>query len=114
VALDRHGRQDAEAAQELSGARLHLLEKGERMNRWQLFLNSISTPGGNLLLLAIFVSAMFTMVVHVLENPHPNGDQAVTVILSTFSAFSGALLQALRGRSSDIPNNGKPVEAAKQ
>lgn len=73
------------------------------MTGWQRFLNSISTPGGNLLLLFIAVSSLLVLVVHVLENPHPNGDQAITVILSTFSAFTGALLQALRGRSSDIP-----------
>lgn len=84
------------------------------MNRWQAFLNSISTPGGNLFLLALFVTALLSLTVHVLENPHPNGDQSVTVILSTFSAFSGALLQALRGRSSDIPAvNGKPAEPPK-
>jgi hypothetical protein len=77
------------------------------MNNWQRFLNSISTPGGNLLLLGFFVVGLFVMVIHVLENPHPNGDQAITVILSTFSAFTGALLQALRGRSSDVQ---PPVE----
>lgn len=72
------------------------------MQKWQAFLNSISTPGGNLLLLAVFVSCLLGLVLHVLH--HGDDNQVTTVILSTFSGFSGALLQALRGRSSDIPS----------
>lgn len=71
------------------------------MDTWQKFLNSLSTPGGNLLLLTIFVISMLALVVHVLH--HGDDSQVATVILTTFSGFSGALLQALRGRTSDIP-----------
>jgi hypothetical protein len=71
------------------------------MAKWQLFLNSLSTPGGNLLLLVVFVASLLGLVLHVLH--HGDEGQVQTVILTTFSGFSGALLQALRGRSSDIP-----------
>jgi hypothetical protein len=71
------------------------------MDSWQKFLNSLGTPGGNLLLLVIFVSCLLGLVLHVLH--HGDDGQVTTVILSTFSGFSGALLQALRGRSSDVP-----------
>lgn len=71
------------------------------METWQKFLNSISTPGGNLLLLAVFVSTLLGLVLHVLH--HGDTGQVQTVILATFSGFSGALLQALRGRTSDVP-----------
>lgn len=73
------------------------------MAKWQTFLNSLSTPGGNLLLLCIFVASLLTLVIHVLH--HGDNGQVATVILSTFSGFSGALLQALRGRTSDIPSS---------
>lgn len=72
------------------------------MTRWQQFLTSLSTPGGNLFLLVTFVVLLLVLVFHIL---HSSGDaQVTTVILSTFSAFSGALLQAFKGRSSDLPN----------
>jgi hypothetical protein len=71
------------------------------MDSWQKFLNSISTPGGNLMLLVLFVASLLGLVLHVLH--HGDEGQVQTVILTTFSGFSGALLQALRGRSSDIP-----------
>lgn len=71
------------------------------MTKWQFFLSSLSTPGGNLFLLVVFVGLLLALVLHVLH--HSDSGQVTTVILSTFSGFSGALLQALRGRSSDIP-----------
>lgn len=77
------------------------------MPKWQFFLNSLATPGGNLFLLVAFVSLLLALVLHVLH--HSDSGQTTTVILSTFSGFSGALLQALRGRSSDIPA-APPVE----
>jgi hypothetical protein len=80
------------------------------MQKWQQFLNSISTPGGNLLLLAFYVAALLALVIHVLH--HADNGQIVTVILSTFSGFSGALLQALRGRTSDIPPAQPPANGA--
>jgi hypothetical protein len=70
---------------------------------WQDFLNSLNTPGGNLALLVVFVGLLLVLVLHILHRGDTQGGQATTVILTTFSAFSGALLQALRGRSSDIP-----------
>ena len=71
------------------------------MQKWQAFLTSISTPGGNLFVLCIFVSALLALVLHILH--HGDNGQVTTVILSTFSGFSGALLQGLRGRTSDVP-----------
>ena len=68
--------------------------------KWQYFLTSLATSGGNLFLLVSFVILLLALVLHVLHDSTSNG-QVTTVILSTFSAFSGALLQALRGRSGD-------------
>ncbi len=72
------------------------------MDRWQKWLNSIATPGGNLLVLSLFVIALLTVVIF--EIHHGLEGQVQTVVLSTFSGFSGALLQALRGRSTDVPS----------
>lgn len=71
------------------------------MLKWQNFLNSLATPGGNLFALLLCVAAFTALVVHILH--HGDDERVVTVILSTFSGFTSALLLALRGRSTDIP-----------
>jgi FtsH-binding integral membrane protein len=67
------------------------------MNNWQRFLDSLASKGGNLLLMALFVVSLLTLVIWVTSRDQGDS-QAVTVILSTFSAFSGALLAALTGQ----------------
>lgn len=79
------------------------------MGKWQYFLNSLATVGGNLFLLMLFVLITLALVVHILHGDNKDSSQVTTVILSTFSAFSGALLQALRGRTTDtnpLPGGG--------
>jgi hypothetical protein len=68
--------------------------------KWQYFLNSLATVGGNLVLLFLCFFVLLGLVLHVLHSSNVS-DQVSTVIVTTFSAFSGALLQALRGRTSD-------------
>lgn len=57
------------------------------------FFDAVASPGGNLVLLAIFV-----VLSGVAMNKVHYSDQIDTVMISVFSAFSGALLQALTGR----------------
>lgn len=71
------------------------------MQRWQTFLNSFNTPGGNLFLLFGFVIGLLSLVLHLLH--HPGDSNISTVLTSTFSAFAGALLKGLSGRTTDIP-----------
>ena len=82
------------------------------MNRWQNFLDSLGSKGGNLLVLCIFVGVLLGLVIWVTSRD-AGDSQAVTVILSTFSGFSGALLAALTGssggqRKADVPQEPKP------
>jgi hypothetical protein len=67
------------------------------MEKWQKFLDSIATKGGNLLLLGSFVMFLLLLVIWILITNHTDA-QVVTVILSTFSGFAGALLAALTGQ----------------
>ena len=67
--------------------------------KWQYFLNSFATVGGNLFLLVFFVLILLGLVLHILH--HGDTNQVGTVVLTTFAAYSGALLQALRGRTTD-------------
>lgn len=67
---------------------------------WQRFLNSLSTPGGNLFILVVFVGVFFGFLLHALSTPNAN-DKALTVISTTFTGFSSALLLGLRARASD-------------
>jgi hypothetical protein len=71
------------------------------MQKWQLWLNSFNTPGGNLLLLFVFVVTLLGLTLRLLY--HPGDSTVTTVILTTFSGFSGALMKALSGRTSDVP-----------
>jgi hypothetical protein len=64
---------------------------------WQKFLDSLSSKGGNLFILCAFVVFMLALVIWVTHRD-AGDSQAVTVILSSFSAFSGALLAALTGQ----------------
>jgi hypothetical protein len=84
------------------------------MQKWQAFLDSFATKGGNLFVLGMFVISLLGLVIWVTSRDQGDS-QAVTVILSTFSAFSGALLAALTGqqggnRKSD--GNGAPPPPA--
>jgi hypothetical protein len=67
------------------------------VDRWQKFLDSWATKGGNLAVLSWFVIILLMLTIWVLHRGNSEG-QAATVILSTFSAFSGALLAALTGQ----------------
>jgi hypothetical protein len=71
------------------------------INAWNKFLDSLSSPGGKLLILALFVASLFVLVIHVLH--HADSGQVTTVILATFSNFSGALLISLTGHSKPDP-----------
>lgn len=82
----------------------------------QRFLDSLASKGGNLLLLSVFVVSLLLLVIWITSRDQGDS-QAVTVILSTFSAFSGALLAALTGAGSGgqrkTDGNGAPPEAPK-
>lgn len=75
------------------------------MNKFTAFLDALASPGGNLLVLCFFV-----ILSGVTMNRLHYSDQIDTVMLSVFSGFSGALLQALTGRSGKII---PPVEPPK-
>ena len=68
---------------------------------WQFFLNSLATVGGNLFLLAMFVLLFLGLVLYTLHDANANM-QVVTIVTSTFSSFSGALLLGLKGRVTDV------------
>jgi hypothetical protein len=68
------------------------------MKRWQDFLDSISTSGGNILVLFVISIALLFALLHVIH--HDTTGQTVAVISTTFSGFVGALLQSLRGNAS--------------
>jgi len=83
------------------------------MNWWNRFLDSLATKGGQLLILCMFVVMLLGLIIWV--TARDQGDsQATTVIISTFSAFSGALLGFLTGaavggqRKTDPPPEVKP------
>ncbi len=66
------------------------------MEAWKDFLDSLATRGGNIFLLALFVVGFSVLVFHALHDAEPNAE-ARTVVLSTFSTFTGALVGALTG-----------------
>ena len=78
------------------------------IEKWQKFLDSLRSPGGQLLILCFYVCTLLGLVIWVTSRD-AGDSQAQTVIISTFSAFSGALLGFLTGsavggqRKSDPP-----------
>lgn len=63
------------------------------MDRWAKFLDSLGSRGGNIFILLLATGGLFGAAVHMLH--HGDKSEIATVILSTFSGFSGALLNAL-------------------
>ena len=80
------------------------------MNRWQSFLTSLATPGGNILILCFFSLIMLAMVVGTGKD---GTQQIITFMLATASTFLGALVGILRGRTSDPSGSSTtPVSSA--
>jgi hypothetical protein len=76
------------------------------MNRFKSFLDSIASPGGNILILCFFVVASgFAM------NRLHYSDQIDTAMLSAFSGFCGALLAQL---TQGIRTSSKPEDSDKK
>lgn len=85
------------------------------MNRWAQFLDSLASRGGNIAILLLATGGLFGACVHLLH--HGDKSEVATVILSTFSGFSGALLNALvsGGRSAvQLDLKGEPIPTPKQ
>jgi len=72
---------------------------GLAASSWERFLNSLATRGGNILVLLILWLVMGMLVYHVLHHAEINGE-AKTVVLTTFSGFTGALIAVLQGGQS--------------
>lgn len=68
--------------------------------KWQYFLNSLATVGGNVFLLCFFVIVFLALIIYVLHGANAN-DRLVSTVSDTFMGFSGALLLALKGRTTD-------------
>jgi hypothetical protein len=61
------------------------------MNAWRNFVDSISSRGGTILILLVITMVLGIMVI---RHGQDQGE-AASLIRSTFSAFSGALLTAV-------------------
>jgi hypothetical protein len=78
------------------------------MERWQSFLNSLATKGGNLFVIVSFLSSLMLAVILLRKEPN---NQAQTVILSQLTGFATALF-AIMGvsggnqRKTDANGNG--------
>jgi len=74
------------------------------MEKWRQFLDSLATRGGNILLLWLCVGGFTGLVLHALHHPEVNVE-VKTVVLATFSTFTGALVGALTGGASRQRSN---------
>ena len=87
------------------------------MERWQQFLNSLSTKGGNILVLLFVCVILGFALLHVLHHAEMNAE-ARALVLSSFSGAFAALMFALQAgggqRKADNGNgnsaNGNPVQ----
>src|SRR5271166_5357854 len=68
--------------------------------KFQYYLNCLASAGGNLFVLMIFVVIFLVLIVYVLHDANAN-DRLVSTVSDTFMGFSGALLLALKGRTTD-------------
>lgn len=74
---------------------------GGTMNgKWQYFLNSLATIGGNVFLLCFFVLVFLGLVLYTLHDAGANSN-VVNTVTNAFTGFTGALLLSLKGRTTD-------------
>lgn len=69
------------------------------MDRWQRFLDSLSTKGGNILVATFLMTVIGFGLLHVHHDPADNMEIRM-LLISTFSGFAGALLAMLKGDAS--------------
>lgn len=69
------------------------------MDKWNDFLESLSTKGGNLLVLLVFTLMFMGLMIHVAYRHNQFGPEITTWIVGTASGFTGALLAALTGQA---------------
>jgi hypothetical protein len=93
------GAETGEKAQEESELIMKTL-----MGAWSDFCDTLNTRGGTIALLFIATAGLFLGVLHVMH--HGDSNQAATVIISTFSGFTGALLLALTQKDKTNGNGG--------
>lgn len=68
------------------------------MKRWQDFLDSLSTKGGNILVTLLCVTGLLAIFLHVIHHGTDSAD--IETFKSILSGFAGALLAMLSGSSS--------------
>lgn len=80
------------------------------LEKWNALLESLGSPGGNLFVLVVLTFGLLFLVLHVLHHPEESA-QVVTVIVSTFTGFTSAILVLLTGRRSGGPPSAPPPAA---
>lgn len=84
----------------------------ESMSRWQGFLDSLATKGGNTLLLVV-LSLLFLAVAVVLIFKYGPTNPTVNLVSGAFTSFSGALLLSLKGENRTISETGSVKDDGK-
>ena len=84
------------------------------MERWEHFLNSLATKGGNIFLLFMFNLGIIGLCVHFIHAGETQNNVVVGIV-ALLGNFAGALLYALTGtggqRKSDANGNGAATVA---
>lgn len=82
------------------------------MSKWQGFLDSLATKGGNILLL-VMLSIVFLVAALVLMLKFGAVAPSVVLVVGSFNGFAGALLMALVGKdrngNGSNGNGGAPI-----
>lgn len=68
------------------------------IKRWQDFLDSLATTGGNIV--TLFWCSAFSAFLWIWVWSHKGGNDLVMATFGVFTGFTGALLQAQKGNSS--------------
>lgn len=82
------------------------------MDKWKLWLDSIASKGGNILVLLVINLCLGSALMHVLHHPEINAE-ARALVLSSFSGAFGALLFSLQngGGQRKADSNGTNVQS---
>jgi len=81
------------------------------IDAWSELADSLNTRGGTIALLFVSCVGLFFGLMHVMH--HGDSGQAAAVLISTFSAFTGALLIALTTGTKPPSNGGTTTGGTK-
>ena len=69
------------------------------MNRWQAFLDSLTTPGGRMFITLTMIAVIMTLAFVMHESGHDPAEEGRLLLSNSFTALTTILISQLKGEN---------------